>query len=798
MKKTLYTILALLFCMGVLLCLGSAAWAETHSGTWGALHWTLDNDGLLTISGSGAMNDIYGNQEPNTWLAYRNEIVTAVVEEGVTGIGYRAFYNCENLTGVTIPATMTGSIGHGAFEGCPGLTAITVDPENTAYSSADGVLFSKDGETLIRCPEGKTGTYAIPADVTSIGSEAFYSCTSLTRVTIPEGVTGIGMFAFEGCESLTSVTIPAGVTYIGGYAFESCISLKSVTISAGVTSIGDHAFFGCGSLESITLPAGVTSIGDYAFDSSNNLESVTFTGTEAEWNAIDFGDGNGPLMGAAKTFLLLGRGDWGALHWTLDNDGLLTISGSVAMNDIYSNQEPNTWLAYRNEIVTAVVEEGVTSIGSNAFCGCTGLTGITIPAGVKSIGDAAFDGCTDLESVTIPAGVTSIGVWAFSDCSSLTELTIPSGVMEIRSCVFCGCTGLTSITLPAGVMSIGDSAFNGCSGLTEILLPSSVTAIGESAFECCSNLTELTIPEGVTSIMVGTFCECDSLQSITIPASVNFIGDYAFEYCGLVEVHYGGTEADRGNISIGSDNDVLEEAMWAYAADDGAWGRLHWTVYEDGLLTISGRGPMNNITVNQEPGWLAYRDDIVTAVVVNGVISIGRGAFSGCESLESVTIPASVTSIGSEAFYGCWSLTSVTIPAGVTYIGEYAVSVCGNLTSVTIPASVTSIVGSVFESDSKLTAITVSAENNCYKSIDGVLFEKDGKTLIRCPEGKTGTYAIPSDVTDIDANAFRFCRDLTGITLPSGVSIIGNSAFEGCESLESVTFTGTEALPVLT
>ena len=166
----------------MLLCLGSAAWAETHSGTWGALHWTLDNDGLLTISGSGAMNDIYINQEPNTWLAYRDDIVTAVLEEGVTSLGNRAFYRCTALESVTLPASLTGPVGQNAFSLCSALTAIAADPENTAYGSADGVLFSKDGKTLIRCPEGKTGTYAIPAGVTDIDASAFGNRQGLTII----------------------------------------------------------------------------------------------------------------------------------------------------------------------------------------------------------------------------------------------------------------------------------------------------------------------------------------------------------------------------------------------------------------------------------------------------------------------------------------------------------------------------------------------------------------------------------------------------------------------------------------
>ena len=135
----------------------------------------------------------------------------------------------------------------------------------------------------------------------------------------------------------------------------------------------------------------------------------------------------------------------------------------------------------------------VTSIGTNAFNGCSGLTSLTIPEGVTSIGTNAFYGCYGLTSITIPNGVTSIGTNAFSGCSGLTSITIPSSVTSIGDYAFYGCSKLTSITIPEGVTSIGTNAFHGCSGLTSITIPSSVTSIGTSAFSDCSNLESLVV-----------------------------------------------------------------------------------------------------------------------------------------------------------------------------------------------------------------------------------------------------------------------------------------------------------------
>ena len=234
-------------------------------------------------------------------------------------------------------------------------------------------------------------------------------------------------------------------------------------------------------------------------------------------------------------------------------DNSSTYSGNVVI--------PAT-VTYNGETYT------VTSIGSSAFLGCSGLTSITIPEGVRIIGGGAFYGCSGLTSITIPESVTSIDVMAFSDCSGLTSINIPDGVTWIGMNTFSGCSGLTSITIPESVTSIGYSAFKDCSGLTSITIPESVTRIEERAFENCSDLTkvefssieslckisfkdyysnplinahhlyingqeitDLVIPESVTSIGGFAFCGCRALTSVTIPKSVTSIGESAFRGC---------------------------------------------------------------------------------------------------------------------------------------------------------------------------------------------------------------------------------------------------------------------------
>ena len=200
------------------------------------------------------------------------------------------------------------------------------------------------------------------------------------------------------------------------------------------------------------------------------------------------------------------------LTWTLDSEGTLTISGKGEMD----NSSDVPWDSYSDDIVSVVIEDGVTSIGKWAFYFCDNLTSITIPNSVTSIGYSVFGYCESLTSIILPDGVTSIGDSAFYWCDNLTSITIPDSVTSIGDSAFMHCESLTSITIPDSVTSIGDSAFADCVGLTSIEIRDGVTSIGDYAFYHCKNLTSITIPDSVTSIGDWAFYNCDSLTSITI------------------------------------------------------------------------------------------------------------------------------------------------------------------------------------------------------------------------------------------------------------------------------------------
>ena len=225
----------------------------------------------------------------------------------------------------------------------------------------------------------------------------------------------------------------------------------------------------------------------------------------------------------------------------------------------------------------------------------------------------------------------------------------------------------------------------------------------------------------------------------------------------------------------------------------GAKGsNLTWTLDSEGVLTISGSGDMHGYDLPGAP-WYGSRSRVKSAVIAEGVTSIGRYAFVDCTSLTSVTIPDSVTLIDNYAFLGCTSLTSVTIPDSVTSIGGWAFDGCTSLTSVTIPDSVTSIGVGAFALCTSLTGIWVAEGNSYYASdASGVLFNKDKITLVQCP-GTFREYTIPDSVTSIVGYAFDGCVSLTSVTIPDSVTSIGERAFDGCTSLTDVYYAGSEA-----
>ncbi len=746
------------------------------SGKCGAegdnLTWTLYSDAELIISGTGAMSERWTLSSP--WYPYRSKIAKLTILNGVTRIGDYAFYGCNLITSIDIPESVTSigdyaftaceslskieipkgvtiidgyafslcsnltnvelsasvtSIADTSFHGCDALLAINVAESSSSYTDIDGILFTKDKKTLVKYPVGQTQTsYKIPEGVTSIGYEAFASCTNLTSIELPEGVTSIGSDAFYWCTNLTSIELPDSVTSIGYGAFADCHNLASVEMSESVIRIDFGAFQDCKSLTRIELPASLTTFG-----------SIT---------------GSGVFEGCIALT---------SIEVNESNNVYVDVDGVLFTKDL------KTIVAYpagKTE-TTFKLPDGVTSIFRSAFNGCLSLASVEIPASVTIIDSYAFKDCSNLISVEIPEGVTKIDDWTFGGCSNLTRIKLPSTVTSIDYAAFSECKSLASIELPAGLTYIGEYAFKSCESLTSIELSASVTSIDKKAFYNCSKLASIEIPESVTRIGNEAFRYCHDLVSVTVLSKNAEFGSNVFQNCldALTIYGYKGSTAQTYATANGHNFVALTERTVIDSGECGTSGdNVTWTIYSDGELVISGNGAMADYDGYLSTPWYNYRSDITRVAIENGVTSIGEFAFCRFSNLTSTELPISVTSIANLAFAGCEKLTNVEITDSVSHIGSGAFSDCTNLT-----------------------AFAVVDGNESYTDADGVLFTKDMKTMVSYPAGKEGTsYKIPISVTNIGDYAFSCCDELISIELPEGVRNIGLYAFENCSALRTI------------
>lgn len=357
-------------------------------------------------------------------------------------------------------------------------------------------------------------------------------------------------------------------------------------------------------------------------------------------------------------------------------------------------------------------------------------------------------------------------------------VVIPEGTTEIANSAYSNNTKVKVVAIPYGVTSIGNSAFYQCTNLTGVEIPDSVTSIGKNAFYYCSNLTSVDIPYSVTSIGGDAFSICQKLSDV-----------YITDIDAWCNIDFGGGPSDytpyTANPLYYAKNLYLNnELVTELVIPDTVTEIKPYAFYGCNSLT-SVEIPDSVTSIGK--GIFSDCTSLTSAVIGDGVTSIGDSMFADCKNLTSIELPESVTSIGKSAFLRCFNLPNITIPNNVTSIGKDAFFACRKLTDIEISSNVNSIGESAFGSCEKLSTITVTANNTVYKSIDNVLYTKDGRTLMQYAPAKSETsFTIPSSVTSISSRAFAECANLSSIVIPDGVTSVGSYAFNSCDKLASV------------
>lgn len=420
---------------------------EPKSGTCGeSATWSISAEGVLTISGTGAIGDYTENDAP--WQSLRADITAIVIEKGITRIGNYAFHDCWVATSAVLPEGLV-EIGENAFRSCGALEEIDLPPE-----------------------------------LTTIGIGAFYYTSALTSITIPGSVeTFLDAFNDSGLET---VTIENGVDEVDSYAFCNCYHLKSVTLPDSIQSIGNYAFSGCQQLEELDLPDGITSFGEYAF--ANTAISEFEFPEGASINA-------GVLQNTSITSIVIPQGvttiGQNAFYGC---ENLATVTFPSTLTRIEGG-------AFSYTALTSLhLPDGVEFIGHSAFRECNVLETVTMTDSVTTMDDNAFDHCDILRSVTLSDQIETIGLQTFSQCKKLETIHLPASLKTIGNDAFQYCESLRSLTLPDGTESIGSLAFRGCSVLEAVVIPASVTSIdsgwnNNSVFAYCGVLTLYVTPD---------------------------------------------------------------------------------------------------------------------------------------------------------------------------------------------------------------------------------------------------------------------------------------------------------------
>lgn len=716
------------------------------------------------------------------------------VPNTINDIGYRAFYCCYDLASVTYEAGGEGAltIGDQAFHLCSKLTTLAL-PSRTESIGERAYYAVKATEATFT--DSEMGGTDATSGLKHIGSRVFEQ-SSLKTIELPEGLLTIGSYAFSQSKSLTSAVIPSTVTNleksgngaqilgVGRFAFYST-PLTDITFRPmsgekpegylGVTFY--DTFVKCEKLTNIVLPANMVTALDVRNKVIPAISADAMDGCPLSQIAVNEG---GNYVAENNILYLTENGV---------KKEIIVAAKSVSGEVVIPYTVSNIWRGAFDscELITSIkfeaTPEGQAAVPLKISAypdtfplgtfNATKFTSIELPSRTVGIGPYAF-AYSGLTSIKIPGAVVDdgdefgISRYAFEYCADLTVVEFEEGaenrVLTVDDYAFRE-TAITSLTLPVGTVSIGNSAFYKCANLVTVNIPDSIKEINKYAFQGCTSLSSVNFAEGTHLKMLDSsiFSGCTSLIEFKLPKS-----DTASSLFGSSSAVKKFTLAKDALLSDGvlvgltsCEEFVVEEGNTSFVAEGGV-------LYNKNKSTLI-RYPQSKADTS--------------FAVPEGVTQIGdsstQSAFFGASNLTSVSIPASVRTIGAAAFYNCNALTNIDFLAakdGNNFdlsIGEDAFGYSG-LTSIVIPARVaavgglsrgtfrnnTSLTSVTFEKGSRITSIPTEAFNFCtaLKSIH-----------------------LPATVTEIERNAFIYCKSLAAVTIEEGGEIlkIGNTAFKG-------------------
>ena len=797
--------------------------------------WTLDDEGTLTISGEGAIRD--SSSSPWAYFTVRR----IVVEEGVTRVGQRAFYNLNHVKEVRLPESLV-SIGTEAFYGCAGLREISIPSAVTEIgeSAFNGCsrLFKVNTDDLaawcaiqfksafanplyparqLYVNNEKVLSLEIPQGVTAIGDFAFYTSPEFRSVKLPEGLESIGRYAFYDCSGVTEIQLPDSLKEVGKDAFARCVrlnevtlgsvigektmkelsvpadALKMVTVSDGTASLAPEAFKDYRKLESVVLPASLKTVGKDAFLNCSGLKNVVVTDLGA-WCGVAFEcPFSNPLLYAPAMWL--------------KEDGLLT------------------------KVTDPEIPDGVTAINDYAFYHYRGIRSVTLPETVVSIGDCAFAGCAALKEAALSPDLAAVGKDAFKECVSLREITVGKLIGELTLSdmsipaknikmvtvldsaaaiapeAFKNCGSLESVVLPASVQSYGKDAFSDCNRLRNVVIDD-LAAWCRAAFACpfsnpllhadhlylkdengvLTDLIAVQVPEGIAEIKPFAFYGFHALRALELPESVTRIGQNAFKECvGLQSALLPKTTAVIGREAFSGCTGLTKLSLpgsETEIAQDAFKGCSSLADLKIGRL-------IENKTLKQL--WIPTAS-LKKIAVAEGVAAIAAEAFMNCGKAEEIVLPASLTAIGKDAFYGCtslrradvadirsWLSVDLACPFSNPLFYAHRLFVRGaEVLALTVPQGVAEIKDYAFCSAWNINALHLP---DSVKRIGAnAFFGCNSLTKAGLPEG----------VEILGDFAFRSCKNLTDLILPASLTYVGKGAFDGCAKLKNIWYAGTK------